>query len=485
MSSFWSSRSITARLTRMNVLVTATALLLAFASFFTYDLLSFRQNLINGLMTEGEIIGANSVSALMFDDQQAAESTLGALKNSSDVLSAAVVRGSGDPFATYARSGAEPVEFAQRLGPGEKTGRWTEGGNILVASRIEFDGKTLGTVYILAETRDVFVRARRYGLISAAILMLCLAGALLVTSNIRRLLAGPLIGLARAARIVTNRKDYSIRAEETGEVEEIATLVNSFNEMLGQIEERDRALEQAKGELELRVRERTAELTAANKELEAFSYSVAHDLRGPLDAIGNIGFLLETSPALGADEAAQGLVGDLMEGTRRMSSLIDDLLNLSRATSAPLHTSLIDLSEMAWKVVKELKDSEPGRAVEFRIAPMAKVIADESLMRVVLGNLLRNAWKYSSKVSKAKIEFGLFSEGETCVYYVRDNGAGFDPRFADRLFQPFQRLHAQSEFPGTGIGLATVQRIVARHGGRVWAEGEVDRGATVFFTLTA
>ncbi len=229
--------------------------------------------------------------------------------------------------------------------------------------------------------------------------------------------------------------------------------------------------------------ERTSELTATNKELEAFSYSVAHDLRGPLDVIGNIGFLLQHSPDLPADEAIQKLLGELQLGTRKMAALIDDLLNLSRSTRAGLHSAPINLSEMASAIARKLHDSEPHRKVRFKIDPGSKVIADETLMGVVLENLLRNAWKYTSRREDATIQFGMIAGENECIYFVRDNGAGFDPRLADRLFQPFQRLHTNSEFPGTGIGLATVQRIVARHGGGVWAEGDVGRGATFYFTL--
>jgi signal transduction histidine kinase len=476
-------RSISARLTRMNLMVGGLALVLACASFFGYDLLSFRQSLIGSLATESQIIGANTVSALTFDDQQAATATLSALRNAPHVIAAAVFTSDGVLFASYTREGHAAVSIPPRLAPGEMSARWSEGSNILVGSRIAFRGQSIGTVYILAETSEVLTRAKHYAAISAFILMLCLLCALVVTSHFRRLLASPLIDLAQTARVVTVKKDYSTRArDDAGEVEEVSVLVSSFNEMLGQIEERDRALQQAKEELEKRVEERTAELRAANKELEAFSYSVAHDLRGPLDVIGNIGYLLQHT-AGPLDEASRELVEQLLLGTRRMSGLINDLLHLSRATSTGLHTGPIDLSEMAQSIADDLQQTEPERSVEFRIARGARVIADKNLLRVALENLLGNAWKYTSKLDRTLIEFGVSRNGGDCVYFVRDNGAGFDPHFADRLFEPFQRLHTQKEFPGTGIGLATVERIIGRHGGRVWAEGQVDRGATIYFTL--
>jgi signal transduction histidine kinase len=483
MNALRTGRSISSKLTRMNLAVSALALLLACASFFGYDLLSFRQSLLGSLATEAQIIGANSVSALTFDDQQAATSTLSALRNSPHVIAAAVFTRDGTLFASYTRAGSAPVAIVPRMTAQQRTSRWTQGSNILLGSRIAFHGQSLGTVYILAETTEVFQRAEHYAAISAFILLLCLLCALLVTSYFRRLLAGPLIGLAQTARVVTLKKDYSIRAEDAGEVEEVSTLVTSFNEMLDQIEQRDGALQQAKEDLEKRVEERTAELKAANKELEAFSYSVAHDLRGPLDVIGNIGYLLQNAPGPAMESGTQILIDQLLQGTNRMSALIHDLLNLSRASSAGLHTCPIDLSEMTLAIAATLRQTDPDRPAELKIALGVKVIADQNLLRVVLENLLGNAWKYTSKQERTVIEFGFFGSGGDCIYFVRDNGAGFDPRLADRLFQPFQRLHTQSEFPGTGIGLATVQRIIARHGGRIWAKGEVDRGATVYFTL--
>jgi light-regulated signal transduction histidine kinase (bacteriophytochrome) len=166
-----------------------------------------------------------------------------------------------------------------------------------------------------------------------------------------------------------------------------------------------------------------------------------------------------------------------------MASLIDDLLNLSRATSTPLRRTPVDLSLMAGTILDGLKARDPQRQARFVIRPGARAIVDEGLIQVVLENLLHNAWKYTSRLGAAEIEVGFTEEPAGTVYFVRDNGAGFNPRYADRLFRPFQRLHSQSEFPGTGIGLATAQRIIARHGGRIWAESEVDRGAVFYFTL--
>jgi light-regulated signal transduction histidine kinase (bacteriophytochrome) len=166
-----------------------------------------------------------------------------------------------------------------------------------------------------------------------------------------------------------------------------------------------------------------------------------------------------------------------------MSAMIDDLLNLSRSTSAPLEFKQTDLSLLATSVLERLAMEQPERKVETIVARKCLVNADPGLMQVVMQNLLRNAWKFTGRTDRARIEFGCSQQGKVPVFFVRDNGAGFDQRYADKLFKPFQRLHATSDFPGTGIGLATVEKILRRHGGEVWAEGEVDKGATFYFTL--
>ena len=225
------------------------------------------------------------------------------------------------------------------------------------------------------------------------------------------------------------------------------------------------------------------ELEMANRELEAFCYSVSHDLRAPLRGID--GF----SQAL-LEDCGDQLPGDgrdyldrVRNGVQRMGALIDDLLHLSHTTQAPMQHKVVDMTAMANEIVGELRDAEPDRQVEVHIADGMKAHGDPALLHLALANLLGNAWKYTGKRERAVIEFGLSREDGESLFYVRDNGAGFDMRYADMLFQPFQRLHKTDEFSGTGIGLATVQRVIQRHGGRIWAEAEVDKGASFFFTL--
>lgn len=223
------------------------------------------------------------------------------------------------------------------------------------------------------------------------------------------------------------------------------------------------------------------DLQSAIGRLESFAYSVAHDLRAPLRAIDGFSALLERDSAdcLNADAGAK--VSCIRDGVRRMQSLIDDLLELSRCGSAELQRNPVDLSELANAVVENLRRGEPERQVEFAVAERLPVDGDRRLLLILLENILGNAWKYTSKRGVAHIEFSF--EPERSAYAVRDNGAGFDMDYAEKLFRPFQRLHSTAQFEGNGLGLCIVRRIVERHGGRVWIESAKDRGTTIYFTL--
>jgi light-regulated signal transduction histidine kinase (bacteriophytochrome) len=232
------------------------------------------------------------------------------------------------------------------------------------------------------------------------------------------------------------------------------------------------------------LRRYATELEATNQELEAFSYSVSHDLRAPLRSIhGFSQAVLERHEGLLEPQGVDDL-RRVCAAAERMGALIDDLLQLSRATRAEMRREPLDLSRLAGRIGCELAESDRQRRVELRIADGLTGEGDQQLLALVLRNLMENAWKFTARRDRAVIEVGL-TDGDDPSYFVRDNGAGFDMEYANKLFQPFQRLHSIRDFPGTGIGLALVQRIVHRHGGRVWAESAVDRGATFYFTLSA
>ena len=366
---------------------------------------------------------------------------------------------------------------------GQTETHWFENGQLIVVHSIIFDGSPTGIVYIRADLDALYERLERYAWIVATVLLASLIAASLVSWMSQRAVAEPIVNLADLARTVSRDKNYAVRAATNGAHGELAALIESFNEMLSQIQERDRALQGAHDELEQRVHERTHQLAVANKELEAFSYSVSHDLRAPLRSIDGFSQALLEDHADQLNANAQELLGRVRSATQRMSTLIDDLLDLSRISRADMRRGKVNLSELAGMVAEELQKAEPGRSVEFVIPDGLTANGDSHLLRVVMENLLGNAWKYTSGHSHARIELGTKEVDGRMIYFVRDDGAGFDPTYSSRLFGAFQRLHTASEFPGTGVGLASVQRIIHRHGGTITAEAAVEKGATFYFTL--
>jgi light-regulated signal transduction histidine kinase (bacteriophytochrome) len=324
-----------------------------------------------------------------------------------------------------------------------------------------------------------------------------LLAAYLLATVLQRRISEPILALAETATAISTRHDFAVRAPKLG-TDELGILTDAFNLMLSQIEEQRAELQRYATELEQRVEARThelaernealrknaAELTAANAELDAFAYSVSHDLRAPLRSIDGFSQVLLEDYGAQLDDAGKDSLQRVRAASQRMGTLIDDLLKLARVTRAEVRTEEVDLSGMAREIVTELEQATADRTVEFAIAPGLTARGDARLLRVVLDNLLRNGWKYTAKKAAARVEFGVKSENGERVFMVRDNGAGFDMKYSDKLFGVFQRLHATTEFEGTGVGLATVRRIVTRHGGRIWAEGAVDRGATFYFTLS-
>ena len=301
------------------------------------------------------------------------------------------------------------------------------------------------------------------------VIAVCAAIATIVGALIGVLLAraatAPMRRMADVAQRAARENAYSLRVENTrGAAGQAAA---AMNDLLAQMQQRD-----------VELRRRTVEVEAANKDLESFAYSVSHDLRAPLGSIDGFIQAIEVDYADQLDDTAREYFGWIHEGCRQMRDLIDGLLQMTKLTRLELQRDTVDLSAIAESVAESLQQTNPTRAAKCEIRRGVKTVGDERLLRAVLENLMSNAWKFTRHRPETRIEFG--QNGGT--FYVKDNGAGFDPSHAAKMFRPFQRLHSMREFEGTGIGLATVQKIIERHGGRAWAEGEVDKGATIYFT---
>lgn len=283
-----------------------------------------------------------------------------------------------------------------------------------------------------------------------------------------RVTSAPLRAMANVADQASRERAYSLRVPEAhGDAGRLAA---SLNDLLAQMQQRD-----------VDLRRRSLELEAANKELESFAYSVSHDLRSPLGTIDGFAQALERDYADLFDDTAREYLQWIRDGAAQARELVDGLLRMAKVVRAEVQREPVDLTSVARSVAESLQQTNPSRRVQFDIREGVRTIGDEQLLRAVLENLMSNAWKFTKKKDDARIEFGQ----NNGAFYVRDNGAGFDPSHAARMFRPFQRLHSSRDFEGTGIGLATVQKIVERHGGRAWAEGEVGKGATIYFTTEA
>ena len=486
------------KLTTVIMLTSSVVLFLTAAVFISYEVVTLRRNQARNAQTIAQIIAANSTAALSFDDEKNGTEILSKLRAERTILLASLYTKDGQMLAHFPNG--EP-EASFPSAPGE-IGTVFDGASLKVFFPVQEDNKRLGTLFLQSDLTLVYQRFRIYAVMAFLVLIGSSIVAYFLASWLQKGISQPILELAETAKAVSGNQDFLVRAKKYGN-DEIGLFTDAFNHMLTQIHERDAALREnearlkdallasktAEGEirklnaeLEERVHARTAELADTNKELEAFTYSVSHDLRAPLRHIDAFAQILDEESKNSPAELRQ-YITRIRQGAQNMGHLVDDLLNLSRVGRGEFTRKKIDLNTIVDEVITEIRMELGHREVEWRISKLPFVQGDPGLIKQVFVNFISNAVKYSRPRPHAIIEIGQeTAEGKLAVF-VRDNGVGFNMKYADKLFGVFQRLHRMEEFEGTGVGLATVQRIIQLHQGHIWVEAEVDKGATFHFTV--
>src|SRR6266852_951618 len=494
--------SITKRLTMMNILVSGAALLMACSAFVAYDVVTFRQAMVHNLSIQAQITGSNSVSALLFSDPQSAENTLSALQVAPNIVSAGIYQLDGRPFAAYWRHDRGQIPTVPTIPRGQAEFHRFENGELIVVRRIVFQGEPAGTVYIRSDLQEMNHRLKRYAGIAALVLLACLIAAHLAASLFQRAVVNPIVHLAEIARIVSRDKNYSIRANATGNRDEPGILIQAFNEMLSQIEERERALQKAHDELEQHVQERTGKLASANKELELqnrevqratqlksqFLASMSHELRTPLNAIIGFSDLLAENTAGTLTDKQGRFVGHVRNGARHLLQLINDILDLSKIESGllELRCESFGVSEALPEVLSVIRPLAMAKNIRIeQLGEEISVYADRVRFKQVLYNLLSNALKFTPDGGAVRVQSAI--DSNLVRISVSDTGVGIRPEDQQMIFEEFRQASETTRGvkEGTGLGLAITRRLVERQGGTIRVTSELGKGSCFSFTLPA
>ncbi|MGN6186327.1 MAG: ATP-binding protein [Thermoanaerobaculia bacterium] len=452
--------------------VCASALVLSAITLGVLDTNRTRARMVYDSTVIADVLAQNTQASLAFGDPEAATRTLHALGSAPEFVVACIYDAEGRQFAQYIRGDRKPHFTVKPSADGHVFANGVLG----LYRPVMLGDKRVGTIYVEASLTRIYDRLRQLALVELGVITGALLIAFVITQQMQNVITKPLFELTNASRAVAERGDLTVRATRLGN-DEIGELTSVFNQML-------EGLSQSTEELESKVRERTAQLQRSNHELESFSYSVSHDLRAPLRAIDGFALMLDEDYGATLDEDGRRLLSVVREEARRMGLLIDDLLDFSRLSRQALRPAPVNLETMAEDIISTLRQANPERTIELVCTPLPPALADQATVRQVLVNLLSNAVKYSKREGVIRIEFSGARDGALNQYSVRDHGVGFDMRYVDKIFGVFQRLHGD-EFEGTGVGLAIVERIVARHGGTVRAEGKIGEGACFHFTLPA
>jgi signal transduction histidine kinase/DNA-binding response OmpR family regulator len=499
--------SISWKLTWMNMLVSGVALLTACTAFIGYDVITFRTSVMRNLSIRAQFIGSNCASALLFNDPESAQKTLSALKADPHVLFAAIYTSAGQPFAAYSFRPANRITALPSIPADQTETHWFANDEVDLAQTIVFDGKLTGVVYIRSSTEALRERLSRYVEISLFVLLASLLAAFAMSSVFQRSIAKPIVALAEAAKIVSREKRYSLRVSQLRGPGEVGILIDSFNEMMAQIERSEAALKKAHDELELRVQIRTTELVVAQKKLEAYSESIlhakedieraskfkdqflstmSHELRTPLNAVLGFSELLADARYGPLNDRQQRYINHIHVSGQHLLRLINDILDLSKIEAGhlqlavedvPVHISFAEVGG----ALQPLLDKKSQKLVQYA-APELTVRADGMRFKQILMNLIGNAIKFTPE--GGKIELAAHLIGDFIRIEVRDSGPGIPPEEKQRIFEAFHRMkQSDKAVEGTGLGLAITRSLVELHGGRLDLESELGSGSCFFFTL--
>ncbi len=478
-------KSIKSKLLRVVLIVNGAVLLLTCTIFFAYEYVTFRQSRLRELSSIAQILAANSTAALAFDDRDAANEILNALQAETKITAACLYDIDGKLFTVFPNNLA-----VSDLPSSPDTNGFAFSGNTLSGFHPVTQGnQRLGTIYVRYSIDAIYERLQVYAILAFVIIILSTSLSYVLYRRLQNGISKPILALAETAHAIANRQDFSVRAVKESE-DEVGLFTDAFNQMLNQIQKQNTELSESSEairtfnqKLEQMVIDRTSELDIANKELESFSYSVSHDLRAPLRSIHGYVNILHEEYGPQLDDEAKRLISIILRNGQRMGQLIDDLLAFSKLGRKEISKSDISMYAMAQNVIDDFKRTETSERTHFTINRIPAAEADITTIRQVWVNLISNAIKYSSQHETPVVEIGAFEKDGVITYYVKDNGAGFDMAYYDKLFGVFQRLHSGKDFEGTGVGLAIVQRIISKHGGRIWAQSKVNEGATFYFTL--
>jgi signal transduction histidine kinase len=480
MNLFFKNARITHKLIMINLLTTGLAFLLAGTVMVIAEYVSFRNILVSSTTAQARIIANNSTASLTFNDPRAAAETLKALKASPNIECAAIYGKDGKIFADYCRAetkGAPPALPANE-------GHFFADGHLHIFQGIVLDQETIGSLYIRSDLEKFYALLLQFGVTAAATLVIVFAITFLLLSRLQRVISAPISDLARSMQLVSQEKNYTIKANVHAE-DEIGALAQGFNEMLEQIKLREMKLNIEIAEhksAEEALAEKARDLVRSNAELEQFAYAASHDLQEPLRMVGSYVQLLERRYKGRLDSEADEFIAYAVEGATRMKRLINDLLAISLVGGGDREMKNLDMEGILTLVLAKRQETIKESAAIITHDPLPAIIANHTEMVRLFEHLLDNALKFHGQAPPC-IHIKAEKTGNDCLFSVRDNGIGIEPAYFDKIFRLFQRLNSREEYPGTGIGLAECKKIVERHGGKIWLESEPGKGTTFYFTL--